>query len=121
MPKLSIIMSCYFNGPNIPVTTKRLIDNEKNFPTDTEIEYILIDDGSKDDTFEQLCIFQKAYPDKVKVIKLAANVGSYNALLAGMANATGDCCSIVSADLQDPPELIPEMLKHWKNGYKLER
>lgn len=119
MPKLSIIMSCYFNGPNIPVTTKRLIDNEQNFPTDTEIEYIVIDDGSKDDTFEQLCIFQKAYPDKVKVIKLAANVGSYNALLAGMANATGDCCSIVSADLQDPPELIPEMLKHWKNGYKL--
>ncbi len=119
MPKLSIIMSCYFNGPNIPVTTKRLIDNEQNFPTDTEIEYIVIDDGSKDDTFEQLCIFQKAYPDKVKVIKLAANVGSYNALLAGMANATGDCCSIVAADLQDPPELIPEMLKHWKNGYKL--
>lgn len=91
----------------------------KIFLTDTEIKYIVIDDGSKDDTFEQLCIFQKAYPDKVKVIKLAANVGSYNALLAGMANATGDCCSIVAADLEDPPELIPEMLKHWKNGYKL--
>jgi glycosyltransferase involved in cell wall biosynthesis len=119
MPKLSIIMSCYFNGPNIPVTTKRLIDNEKNFPAGTDIEYIVIDDGSKDDTFEQLCIFQKQYPDKVKVIKLAANVGSYNALLAGMAHATGDCCSIVAADLQDPPELIPSMLEHWNRGYKL--
>lgn len=119
MPKLSIIMSCYFNGPNIPVTTKRLIDNEKNFTPDISIEYILIDDGSKDDTFEQLCMFQKQFPDRVKVIKLAANVGSYNALLAGMAYAEGDCCSIVAADLQDPPELIPQMLTHWKNGYKL--
>jgi len=119
MPKLSIIMSCYFNGPNIPVTTKRLIDNEKNFTPDISIEYIVIDDGSKDNTFEQLCLFQKQYPDRVKVIKLAANVGSYNALLAGMAYAEGDCCSIVAADLQDPPELIPQMVTHWKNGYKL--
>ena len=119
MPKLSIIMSCYYNGPNIPVTTKRLIDNEKNFTSDISIEYIVIDDGSKDDTFEQLCLFQKQYSDRVKVIKLAANVGSYNALLAGMAYAEGDCCSIVAADLQDPPELIPQMVTHWKNGYKL--
>lgn len=119
MPKLSIIMSCYYNGPNIPVTTKRLIDNEKNFPQDLDIEYVVIDDGSKDDTFEQLCNFRNAYPHKVKVIKLAANVGSYNALLAGMAHATGDCCSIVAADLQDPPELIPVMYGHWEKGYKL--
>ena len=119
MPKLSIIMSCYYNGANLPVTTQRLIENEKNFPSDVEIEYVVIDDGSKDDTYDQLLNFYNTYPDKVKLIKLAANVGSYNALLAGMAHATGNCCTIVAADLQDPPELIPSMYEHWKNGYKL--
>lgn len=119
MPRLSIIIPCYYNGANLPVTTNRLIEVEKNYPADLEVEYVFIDDGSKDNTYEQLLIFYNNFPNKVKIIKLASNVGSYNALLAGMANATGDCCSIIAADLQDPPELIPQMYEHWKNGYKL--
>jgi dolichol-phosphate mannosyltransferase len=50
---------------------------------------------------------------------LAGNVGSHNAILAGMTYASGDCCCIMSADLQDPPELIPKMFQHWLNGIKL--
>jgi len=119
MPRITIIMSCYYNGPNIPVTKQRLLANEANFPDDVEIEYVLIDDGSKDGTFEELKKFQSEIPDRVKVIKLATNVGSYNALLAGMAHATGDCTAIVAADLQDPPELIPQMYEFWSKGVKL--
>ncbi|MBA2612872.1 MAG: glycosyltransferase family 2 protein [Bacteroidetes bacterium] len=119
MPKISIITPCYFNGDNIPVTFPVLLENEKNFPVGTQIEYIFVDDGSKDNTFEQLKKVQKAYPDKVKVIKLSRNFGANNASYAGICNATGDCCVILSADLQDPPELIPQLYSHWQKGYKL--
>ncbi|MDP1799910.1 MAG: glycosyltransferase family 2 protein [Bacteroidota bacterium] len=119
MPKISIITPCYFNGDNIPVTFPVLLENEKNFPEGTQIEYVFVDDGSKDNTFEQLKKVQAAHPDKVKVIKLSRNFGANNASFAGICNATGDCCVILSADLQDPPELIPQLYSHWQKGYKL--
>ncbi|MDO8999288.1 MAG: glycosyltransferase family 2 protein [Bacteroidota bacterium] len=119
MPKISIITPCYYNGDNIPVTFPVLLENEKNFPEGTQIEYVFVDDGSKDNTFEQLKIVQAKYPSKVKVIKLSRNFGANNASFAGICNATGDCCVILSADLQDPPELIPQLYSHWLKGYKL--
>lgn len=119
MPKLSIIIPCYFNGENIPITKQRLLENEKLFDHDVTFEYVMVDDGSKDNTVEELVKFRDENPGKVKVIKLAGNVGSYNAILAGMNYATGDCCSVIAADLQDPPELMVKMYVHWKNGIKL--
>ncbi|HEY6161619.1 MAG TPA: glycosyltransferase, partial [Bacteroidia bacterium] len=107
MPKLSFIIPCYFNEENIPVTTAELLKNESLFPNDVEFEYVLVDDGSKDRTFDEMMKFKNATPSKVKLVKLAGNVGSYNAILAGMNYATGDCNVIFTADLQDPPELIP--------------
>jgi dolichol-phosphate mannosyltransferase len=100
-------------------TSKQLLENELLFPEGTDFEYVMVDDGSKDDTFEQLTIFQNAYPSKVKAIKLASNVGPHNAVQAGMEYATGDACVIIAADLQDPPELIVQMLEYWKKGIKL--
>ncbi len=122
MPRLSIIIPCYFNEDNIPITGSTLIENEKNFVNigeSVEFEYILVDDGSKDNTFDAIIEFQKHYPHKVQAIKLAANVGSHNAILAGMTHATGDCCVILAADLQDPPELIVQMYNYWAKGIKL--
>src|SRR5262245_53909399 len=119
MPKLSIIIPCYYNEENIPVTTKTLLDNENKFPGGTLFEYVMIDDGSKDGTFEKLTEFYNQNPGKVKVIKLAGNVGSYNAILAGMGHSTGDCCSVISCDLQDPPELMIRMYDYWLKGNKL--
>ena len=118
MPKISIIIPCYFNGENIPLTSKELIENEKNFDSDMEFEYVMVDDGSKDNTYEELIKFKASNPGKVTLVKLAGNVGSYNAILAGMHHATGDCNVILAADLQDPPELIPKMVEYWKKGIK---
>ena len=119
MPKLSIIIPCYFNGENIPITKQRLLENEELFEKDVTFEYVMVDDGSKDNTVEELIKFKNEQPGKVKIIKLAGNVGSYNAILAGMNYATGDCCVVIAADLQDPPELMVKMYGHWKNGIKL--
>jgi glycosyltransferase involved in cell wall biosynthesis len=119
MPKLSIIIPCYYNEENIPVTSKRLLDNEANFPADVTFEYVMIDDGSKDGTYEAIKSFQAANPGKVVLIKLASNFGSYNAILAGMEHASGDCNTVISCDLQDPPELIAKMYTHWSSGIKL--
>jgi glycosyltransferase involved in cell wall biosynthesis len=120
MTKLSIIIPCYFNEKNIPVTTQKLLENELLFEKELLFEYIFIDDGSGDDTWQALNTFKATQPnDRVKLIKLSGNFGSYNAILAGMKYATGDCNIIMSADLQDPPELMVKMYTHWKAGLKL--
>jgi glycosyltransferase involved in cell wall biosynthesis len=119
MSKLSIIIPCYFSELNIPVTTKELIENEKSFPEDIEFEYIMVDDGSKDKTVEKLIEFKSQYPNKVKIVKLAGNFGSYNAIQAGMKYATGDVNSVIAVDLQDPPELMLKMYNYWLGGIKL--
>jgi glycosyltransferase involved in cell wall biosynthesis len=119
MPKLSIIIPCYYSEHNIPVTTKELIENEKAFPSDVEFEYIMVDDGSKDNTIEKLKDFKLQHPHKVKIVKLSGNFGSYNAIQAGMKYAEGDLNVVIAVDLQDPPELMLKMYNYWLNGIKL--
>lgn len=119
MPKISIIIPCYYNELNIPITSKVLIEREQYFPPNTEIEYVMVNDGSKDKTLEKLLEFKQNYPDRIKIINLARNFGANNASLCGINYATGDCCVILAADLQDPPELIPQMYAYWQQGCKL--
>lgn len=119
MSKLSVIIPCYYNAREISITLGRLMDNEKHFPKSTVIEYVMVDDGSGDDTYNELLKMRTMYPDKIKIIKLVQNVGSYNAISAGMKYATGNCCTVISADLQDPPEIIVRMYEFWQKGIKL--
>ncbi len=119
MPKISIIIPCYYNELNIPITSKELITNEGLFPADVSFEYVMVDDGSKDNTLAELQKFKTAYPNKVTIVKLSGNFGSYNAIQAGMKYATGDCTVVIAADLQDPPELIVKMYEYWQKGVKL--
>jgi dolichol-phosphate mannosyltransferase len=119
MTKISVIIPCYYNEQNIPITTKVLLENEKMFPESVCFEYVMVDDGSKDNTFVELLNFKNQYPQKVTVVKLSGNFGSYNAILAGMSAATGDCNIVITADLQDPPELMIKMYEYWLKGIKL--
>ena len=119
MTTLSIIVPCYYNEDNIPVTVRELVANEVNFPHDVRCEYVFVNDGSGDDTLGALRRAQAAYPGRLRVVDLAGNVGSYNAIVAGMAHATGDCLAVITADLQDPPELMSRMYGHWQQGFKL--
>ncbi len=119
MVKISVVIPCYFNEGNIPVTTAALLENEKNFSSEVAFEYIFVDDGSGDGTLSELIDFHCSNPNKTKVIALVANVGSYNAIFAGFEYATGNCVVVMSADLQDPPALIQEMFQKWKDGNKV--
>lgn len=119
MPRLSLIIPCYFNEENIPVTVRELVTNEARFPAGVSFEYVFVDDGSGDHTLGALLQARRDYPGRVRVVALAGNVGSYNAIVAGMAHATGDCLAVITADLQDPPELLPAMYEHWRQGFKL--
>jgi dolichol-phosphate mannosyltransferase len=119
MPKLSVIVPCYFNEENIPITVRELVANESRFPAEVNFEYVFVDDGSRDQTLKALLDARAQYPDRIRVVELVGNVGSYNAIVAGMAHATGDCMSVITADMQDPPELMIQMYNHWLNGFKL--
>ncbi len=118
-PLLSVVVPCYYNEPNLPDTFRVLIETEAQFPSGTRFEYVFVDDGSGDGTLELLLDFYRRDPQRVRVVKLSGNFGSHNALLAGLAHATGDCTVMLAADLQDPPELIPRMFEHWQRGFKL--
>ncbi|MFN8923795.1 MAG: glycosyltransferase family 2 protein [Sphingobacteriia bacterium] len=119
MPLLSVIIPCYYNEENLPVTLPRIEALRAQMPTGSEIEYVLVDDGSKDGTWTAIQDWQSRHPDRVQAIKLSGNFGSYNAILAGMQHASGDVNLVISADLQDPPELIPKMFAYWQMGHKL--
>ncbi|GIV34501.1 MAG: putative glycosyltransferase YkcC [Chitinophagales bacterium] len=120
MKKVSIIIPCYNEAAVLPKSLNELLQLKKKIEAKgCTTEFVFVNDGSTDNTLHYLQQFKQQLPDQVKIIDLSGNFGSYNALLAGCHYATGDCCVQLHADLQDPPEHIPEMIDHWKRGYKL--
>ena len=83
--------------------------------TDFDFEIICIDDGSKDETLSRLIDSSKK-DSRIIVLELSRNFGKEAAMSAGIDAATGDCVIPIDADLQDPPSLIPMMLKEWQKG-----
>ena len=81
-----------------------------------KFEFLFVNDGSRDNTLE--IIKSQAKKDRrVSYINLSRNFGKEIAMIAGIDHVRGDAMVIIDADLQDPPELIPEMIKHWEEGY----
>lgn len=107
----SIIIPCYNEELVIDDTYKRVTDVliENNI----DYEIIFINDGSSDSTLEKLLNFSKIN-NSVKIIDFSRNFGHQPAVTAGINNCTGDIAIIIDADLQDPPELFPEMIKIYK-------
>lgn len=83
---------------------------------DFDHEIVFVDDGSSDDSYEKLNVIAAA-DGHVSVIKLSRNFGHQIAITAGIDYVRGDCVVIIDADLQDPPEVIPEMIERWQQGF----
>jgi glycosyltransferase involved in cell wall biosynthesis len=115
---VSVVIPVYFNEKNIPVTWEALETALAALQPDHEFEVVFVDDGSGDASHQRLLELHAAHPDHVRVVKLTRNFGQPAAILAGLAHARGDCAIVMSADLQDPPSLIPEMVEQWAGGSK---
>ena len=117
MKKVSIIVPMYNEEEAAPLFfehIEKVINENKNY----EFEIVAVNDGSKDNTLSILLEKQKTLPHLV-VVDLSRNWGHESAVTAGLKEATGDCLIPIDADLQDPPELIPELLKMWEEGYQV--
>ncbi|EJM01469.1 glycosyl transferase [Pseudomonas sp. GM102] len=118
MKTLSIVVPVYFNEGSLPDLFSKLLYIEQLLnQQDMLLELIFVDDGSQDNSLNLLRQFVIARPGS-KVIKLSRNFGAISAVKTGLNYITGDCFLFLAADLQDPPELIPEMVSRWKNGTK---
>ena len=111
---LSVVIPCYNEEPVLRATHERLSQTLGSLP-DTQFELIFVDDGSRDSTFQLLTDLQSA-DARVRVLRLSRNFGHQLAVTAGLAEATGDVVVVIDADLQDPPEVIAEMIELWQQG-----
>ena len=116
MNKLSVVIPVYYNEKNLPVTYAQL--KEAVFDKVSDYELILVDDGSEDNSWLEMQKI-RSLDDKVKLIRLSRNFGSITAQLAGLSYVTGDCATVIAADLQDPPEIILQLMDKWKAGAKV--
>lgn len=122
---ISIIIPCYNEEDVVDICHKAVTDTIDGLPYDFEIIYI--NDGSTDKTQELLEQIHKQ-DNRAIIINLSRNFGKEAAMTAGIDNTTGDALIILDADLQDPPSLIPDIIKMWKDtgadvvyGQRLER
>ena len=115
MKTITIIIPAYNEEESLPFLYERLeklMDDVKNY----EFEILFVNDGSKDNTLNLI----KEYREKdkrISYVDFSRNFGKETAMIAGLDYAKGDAVIFMDADLQDPPELIPEMIKYWEEGY----
>lgn len=113
---LSIVIPFYNESGNIPELFRRIDEVMSRHAPDYEV--VGVDDGSRDDTFLLLLAERDKNPH-LKLLRLSRNFGKEIALSAGLQHASGVAVVTMDADLQHPPELIPEFLAHWREGYKM--
>jgi glycosyltransferase involved in cell wall biosynthesis len=116
--KISIVVAVYQNEGSIAQTHDLIQATfERDLPSH-DYELVIVDDGSKDGSWETILGLRNRDP-RVKAITFTRNFGQMAAMLAGFKEATGDAVINISADLQDPVELIPQMVAKWEGGSEL--
>ena len=110
---ISVVVPVYFNAESLPRLAERLRDvaGGANF----ELEAIFVDDGSGDESWSRIQAITATWP-AARGIRLTRNFGSQMAILAGLDEASGEAAAVLSADLQEPPDLLPRMVEAWRGG-----
>ena len=114
--KYSIVIPLYNEESGLAVLVERLQDIMRQF--DGPAEVVMVDDGSKDRTYELARAATEQDP-RFKLIQFSRNFGHQMAITAGMDAASGDAVIIMDADLQDPPYVVLQMIEKWKEGYEV--
>ena len=113
---LSVVIPSYNEEKLISTTAEtisKILDGEK-----IEHQLIFVDDGSKDKTWEQICL-EAEKSSRIIGVHFSRNFGKEAAITAGLETAEGDACVVIDCDLQHPPETIVEMYRLWENGYEI--
>lgn len=117
MSKLISIIAPMYNEEQVcPLYIEETMKVVRQLEPEYRVEIICVHDGAKDRTLEKMYEAQAKYPEHVGVIDLTRNFGLEGAVNAGLKTATGDAVVVMDADLQDPPQLIVEMVKKWEAG-----
>lgn len=116
MKLISTVIPCFNEEENIAALYGKLTQLAAGL-ADYDWEFVFVDDGSRDGTKREILRLHDSDP-RVRLVCLARNFGKENAMLAGLDHATGDAVIIMDADLQHPVDVIPEMVKHWEEGYR---
>lgn len=112
--KVSIVIPVYFNEENLqPLYAD--IKEKLLVRTDIEWEIVMVNDGSKDGSYQVMSSIAKE-DKRIKIYSLSRNFGSHAAILCGLSKCTGDCAVVKAADMQEPTELVLEMIESWKKG-----
>lgn len=115
MKTISILIPAYNEEEVLSPLLERL-DGLANKNKSYNFEFLFVNDGSRDRTLEILKKNAKKNP-RIAYVNLSRNFGKETAMLAGLDHVTGDATVIIDADLQDPPELIPDMIGYWEEGF----
>jgi len=115
-PEVSVVVPAYNEGDGLGRALSTVAGILETCVQDWEI--VVVDDGSRDNTYAQICAYAEADP-RVKGVSFSRNFGKEAALLAGLKYSTGKSAIVIDADLQHPPELIPDMLARWREGAKI--
>lgn len=118
MKKISIVSSCYNESENVDILYERVKAQMDKYEGKYDWEQILVDNGSKDNTAEKLKALA-AKDNHVKVIINARNFGHIRSPYWAIINGSGDAIIYMASDLQDPPEMIPQFIEKWEQGYKM--
>lgn len=113
---ISIVVPCYNEQEVIGETVKRIKSFCSELDANLDVELLFVDDGSRDRTRELLRVFATE-DDRIRVIGFARNFGHQIAVTAGIDAARGDAVVLIDADLQDPPEVVHQMIAKWREGY----
>jgi len=118
MKTVSVVIPVYYNAGSLPPLFAELQKVEAQLhERDCAMELVFVDDGSGDESLTELLKIKQQRPD-TRVVKLTRNFGEAHAYKTGLRYATGDCTARLSADLQDPPELVTKMTDQWLAGSK---
>ena len=117
-PRLSVVVPVYDEESNIEYLVERVDGVLSGLPYESEL--ILVDDGSRDGTWTKICAIASRVP-YLRGCRLSRNFGHQHALLAGLNQASGDAVVSMDGDLQHPPEVIPQLLEKWRDGFEIVR